>query len=449
MTGNRQLERLKWLMLTSAVLVLSACASTPQQQTQNQTPVAVPPPVQQQPQLPVEKEPEAPVVEVPVEITPQQPDPIINENIRRDGITPPHMSGRDLKRMAILLPFSSKSSRLREEASSMLRAAELAVFNRDDADVLLVALDTGGTESGASSAAEAALNAGVDVILGPVLSRSVSGASRRARGNDVPVIAFSTDQTVAGNGTYLLSFPPEAEVKRIVDYAASTGALRYAYLGPQSEYGRRVLSAFTSSVDANGGEMRGQESYDGDDISVMQGPAKSLADAYISHDKAAQPTDRQHFEAIMLPEGGVPLRSLAPLLPYYDIDPERVQFLGTSLWHKEEVVREPALNGGIFAAPDQMARQSFLDLYDRQYGEDPSRLASLAFDAVNIGAVVADGSVRSRRRRAEDPVGFYGADGMVRWNADGKPDRGLAIYQIQNGRFVIIEAAPTQATDPS
>lgn len=442
-----QVERaMKWILLTGAAVAFSACTTTTMPPAQTPGPVAQGPVTQ--PVIDPVVETTEPVIETPVEVE-VTPEPVVEEVMTRNGITPPHMAGRDLKRMAILLPFSSKSSRLREEAASMLRAAELAVFGRDDSDVVLIALDTGGTESGAASAAEAAVNAGVDVILGPVLARSVKGAARRAHSKNVPLIAFSTDQTVAGNGTYLLSFPPEAEVKRIVDYAASTGALNYAYLGPQSEYGRRVHGAFRQAVQANGGDLREQESYDGDDISVMQDPARKLAEAYQKHDEASEPTDRQHFEAIILPEGGVPLRSLAPLLPYYDIDPDRVQFLGTSLWHKEEVVREPALNGGVFAAPDQMARQSFLDNYDRQFGNDPSRLASLAFDAVNIGAVVADGSVRTRRRRIEDPVGFYGADGMIRWGSDGKPDRGLAIYQIQNGRFVIIEQAPTQATDPS
>ena len=451
MTGKGSFEQtgrsIKWLMLTGAALVFSACATTvPPNQGPGPGPV-VEGPVTEEPVTPVVENNE-PEIETPVE-TEVTPDPVIEEVLTRDGLTPPHMAGRDLKRMAILLPFSSRSSRLRGEAASMLKAAELAVFNRDEADVVLIALDTGGTESGAASATDAALKSGVDVILGPVLSRAVTGAASKARRANVPVIAFSTDQKVAGNGTYLLSFPPEAEVKRVVDYAATTGAMNYAYLGPQSEYGRRVQAAFKDAVENNGGALREQESYDGDDISVMQDPARKLAQAYRDHDQKSEVTDRQHFEAIMLPEGGVPLRSLAPLLPYYDIDPDQVQFLGTSLWHKEEVVREPALNNGIFAAPDQVARQGFVDAFDRQFGEDPSRLASLAYDAVNIGAVVADGSVRTRDDRIEDPVGFFGADGMIRWDKDGKPDRGLAIYQIQNGRFVIIEPAPTQATDPS
>ncbi len=445
MTGNFRFEQaLKYLTVSAAALMMTACVTTPIPQGPDQGPVAEAPP--QQPEeiikeQPVETPDTAPVV--------TEPDPVIQPVITRDGLTPPHMAGRDLKRMAILLPFSSKSSGLRAEAASMLKAAELAVFNRDEADVVLIALDTGGTESGASSATDAALRSGVDVILGPVLSRSVSGASRKARNKDVPVIAFSTDQTVAGNGTYLLSFPPEAEVKRVVDFAASSGAGRFAFLGPQSEYGKRVKSAYQSAVRAVGGEVRSSETYDGDDIGVMQGPARKLADVFKQHERSQGPGGRMHFEAVILPEGGTPLRSLAPLLPYYDIDPDEVQFLGTSLWHKEEVVREPALSGGIFAGPDRNAREQFVSEYDRRFGEDPGRLASLAYDAVNIGAVIADGTVQTRRRRAEDPVGFFGADGLIRWNYSGKPERGLAVYQIQNGQFVIIDPAPTRSTDPS
>ena len=119
------------------------------------------------------------------------------------------------------------------------------------------------------------------------------------------------------------------------------------------------------------------------------------------------------------------------------------------MWHRDEVVREPALNGGVFAAPDKAIKQDFLDAYDRAFAEEPGRLASLAYDAVNIGAYVADGPIDSRRDRAEAPGGFYGVDGLVAWDADGRPKRGLAIYQIRNGEFVIIEPAPTQVVDPS
>ncbi|MEP3655752.1 MAG: penicillin-binding protein activator [Litorimonas sp.] len=370
----------------------------------------------------------------------------------RDGLTPPHMAGRDTKRLALLLPFSTTSSRLAQEAQSMYRAAEMAVFDREGEDVLLIALDTKGTEAGALSATKAAVKAGADVILGPILANNVKASSREAQRTKTPLIAFSTDQTVAGNGTYLLSFPPEAEVERIVNYVSGTGATRFAFLGPDSAYGRRVKAAYESKIKTNFGEVTAAESYQGNDISVMQAPAQKLAAFYAQGEalaKANNGTTPMSFEAILLPEGGTALRSLAPLLPYYEVDPARVQFMGTSRWADPDTVREPALNRGVFAGPDKDAQQPFLDAYDRTYGETATNLASLAYDAVMMGAFVADGNPKLRYDRAENPEGFYGVDGLVSFDADGKPDRGLAVYQIRNGRFVVIDPAPRTVTGGS
>ena len=455
--------------LSLAALMMSACTTVPVPQGEYPPRGPV---VQRPPTAPVvTPEPtttETPKEEKEVEVKDDPKEPEVTTEPdqptfktgdyfnNRDGLTPPHMAGRDIKRMALLLPFSAKSSRLREEADSMLKAAELAVFNRDESDVLLMALDTRGTSDGARSATRSAIKSGADVILGPILAGSVKASGREARRSNTPLIAFSTDQTVAGNGTYLLSFPPEAEVKRIVDYVSTTGATRFAYIGPQSEYGRRVKGEFDGTVAANRGEITASEIYDGKDISVMQEPAKRLAEFHRQGEIAAKEAAKgfgeippMAYEAILLPEGGTALRSLAPLFPYYDVDPAKVQFLGTGLWKNDETVREPALNGGIFAAADQDAKQPFLDNYDRTYGDDASRLASLAYDAVAVGAYVADGDPRGRQARAEDPMGFYGVDGLVRFNPDGTPDRGLAVYQIKNGRFVIIDPAPKTVLGPS
>lgn len=447
---------LKSAALGAALLALTACASTspapinrPNGPTAggtapSQAPVINPQPTSSQKEdvkqaeetaAPTPTEPESATTEV-------AQGPFFNN---REGLTPPHMAGRDIKRMAILLPFSASSERLRGEANSMLKAAELAVFDREGADVVLVTLDTAGTARGAKAATQTAINAGVDVILGPVLSGSVKAASDTARRSGVPVVAFSTDQTAAGRGTYLLSFPPEAEVDRIVDYAASTGITRFAYFGPKGAYGSRVKGEYERSVKQVGGQITASESYDGNDITVMQEPAQRLARAFEAQDNATNGQGPMAFEAIILPEGGTPLRSLAPLLPYFYDGLAEVQFLGTSRWQSEDTVREPALNNGIFAGPDDTARQTFIARYDRSYGEDPSQLASLAYDAINVGAVIADGDPKLRRTRAEDPAGFYGADGFVRFNADGTPERGLAVFQIRNGQFRIIDPAPKSA----
>ncbi|MEP1229225.1 MAG: penicillin-binding protein activator [Litorimonas sp.] len=363
----------------------------------------------------------------------------------RGGLTPPHMTGRDTKRLALLLPFSARSSGLKAQAASMLRAAELAIFEREDADVLLIALDTKGTTNGTRSATQTALDSGADIILGPIIADNVKAAARIAASSGTPLLAFSNDQSVAGNGTYLLSFPPEAEVNRIVEYVASTGTTRFAVMGPDSTYGRRVNKAYEQAVRRVGGEITARESYKGNDISVMQEPAQRLAAFHATGEKIAKANGGitpLSYEAILLPEGGNALRSLAPLFPYYEVDPADVQFMGTGRWNNSDTAREPALNRGIFAGPDKDAQQPFMDNYDRTYGENPSSLATLAYDAVTLGAYIADGDPKTRRVRAEDPAGFYGVDGLVSFGRDGRPNRGLAVYKINYGEFTVIDPAP-------
>ena len=439
------------LSASIAALILSACTTVPVEPPRPTGPI-IERPVDPQPSTPTGTEPEIPaeeIVETPIHESPEPPVTEAPYVYDRDGLTPPHMRGREVKRLALLLPFSTNRTRLREEANAMFQAAELAVFERAEADVVLIALDTKGTQDGARSAARAALAQGADVILGPIIGSNSRAAASEARRSSTPVISFSNDQRAAGNGTYLLSFPPEMEVERVVRHAASQGVTRFAYLGPDDAYGRRVRAAYAAAVQRVGGQITASETYQGNDIGVMQAPAQRLAEYYRAEELKARENGGltpSAFEAIMLPEGGTALRSLAPLLPFNGVDPARVQFLGTSRWNDEEIVREPALGNGIFATADKDASSSFAESYERAYGEAPSALSTLAFDAVAIGAYVATGDPKDRAQRLEAPDGFYGADGFLRFGPDGRPERGLAVYRIQNGSFRLEDPAPRGVT---
>lgn len=430
------------------VAALSACTTVP---VQPQRPVGPPPgqtpvgPVQPSQPGPVRPDPRPnpnPDVEEPSVFIPDDARPYFND---REGLTLPHMEGRDTKRLALLLPFSASNSRLRDEADSMFKAAELALFDRDSADVVLMALDTKGTEEGARSAARAAMAQGADVILGPVIASNVEAAASVVRQNNIPLLAFSNNERVAGGQTYLLSFPPEAEVERVVGYAAAQGIKRFAFFGPDNAYGRRVKAAYDRAVQATGGVVSATETYRGNDISVMQEPAQRLANVYRSAEREARRTrgvSPRAFEAILLPEGGTALRSLAPLLPFYGIDPADILVMGTSLWDDQNAAREPALNGGIFAASDNLQHDAFSSAYERAYGDDLKSLTTLAYDAVTFGTYIADGDPRGKRYRAENPSGFYGVDGFVRFGPDGRPERGLAVYTIRGGDITTLDPAP-------
>ena len=58
----------------------------------------------------------------------------------------------------------------------------------------------------------------------------------------MPVLAFSNNTQVAGQGVYLVSFLAEQEAERIVSYAAAQGKRRFAALIPDDAYGIRRRS---------------------------------------------------------------------------------------------------------------------------------------------------------------------------------------------------------------
>ena len=125
-------------------------------------------------------------------------------------------------RVALILPLSAGGN-AGVAGQAMRNAAEMALAEFNAPNIQLLVKDDAGTPDGARVAAQQALDEGAELILGPLFAQSVSIVGQIARSRNIPVIAFSTDANVATRGVYLLSFLPESDVARIVQYAASTG----------------------------------------------------------------------------------------------------------------------------------------------------------------------------------------------------------------------------------
>jgi len=119
-------------------------------------------------------------------------------------------------RVALILPLSAPGN-AGIAAVSMKNAAELALAEFKEPNVQLLVKDDAGTPQGAQAAAQQAIDEGAEMIIGPLFAQSVSAVGALARTRGIPVIAFSTDASVATRGVYLLSFIPESDVSRIVD----------------------------------------------------------------------------------------------------------------------------------------------------------------------------------------------------------------------------------------
>jgi branched-chain amino acid transport system substrate-binding protein len=330
--------------------------------------------------------------------------------------------------VALLLPLTGSSAAL---GQAMLNAAQIALFDLADDRFELLTRDTQGSATGAASAAQSAIAAGAQLILGPLLAAEVEAVKPIAQAAHVPVIAFSTATQLAGGGTYLMGFTPNQEVARVTAYAHSQGHSRFAVLAPRSAYGELVADAVRDAVAGVGATLVRVEFYD-PSINDMAASVRQFANE--GHD----------YDALFLAEGDGRLKALAPQLPYFNIDPSQVKLLGTGLWDEPGLGVEPALDGGWYAAPSPAARAAFEQHYRAVYKTAPPRLATLGYDATALAAILARAPQGADFSDATltNPNGFAGVDGIFRLRPDGLVQRGLGVLEVHRGAGTVIDPAP-------
>ena len=333
-------------------------------------------------------------------------------------------------RVGLLLPNSAGG-----EASSVARifrnSAELAINDFRGGDIQLLVKDTGGSAEGARTAAQAAIAEGAEMIIGPVFAPAVSGASGVARTAGVPVVAFSSNSSVASRGVYLLSFLPQSDVQRIISYAVKQGKKSFAAIVPKNAYGSVVEAAFRQYAGQYGVRVMAIERYESSEADIR---AKAEAVANLG----------AQIDAVFMPDGGGAAGIIGGVFASRGLTSQNVTLVGSSQWDNPSVLRNSAFNGGWFPATDKSGYSKFAGRYRSAYKISPPRTATLAYDATILaaGLVRSAGSRRFSSDVLTNPDGFLGIDGVFRFKRDGVNERGLAIYQVSGGSARVIEAAP-------
>lgn len=345
--------------------------------------------------------------------TPTQPGPV----------TPGLPTDTQRHRIALLVPQTGPNAEVGEEIAN---ATMMAVLDSNTDKFRITTYDTG---AGAAAAAQKAIADGNKLILGPLMSEDVTAAAPIARAANVPIISFSNDTAVAGNGVYLLGYVPTQSVTRVVTYARSKGMSKFAAIAPQGAYGERALAALRSTVAANGGTVVATESYERSAASVT-GAIRRLSRG-------------GSYDALLIADNGKTALQAAPLVRANASKTAKI--LGTELWNTEaSLAGSPSLRGAWFASvPDDMYKQ-LADKYRVRYGKAPHRIASLGYDAVLLAIKMS----RTWKPGTNFPVnnlnitdGFGGIDGIFRFDRRGIADRALEVSEIKAGGFTVVDPA--------
>ena len=429
----------------AASLLLAACA---------QSNVAAPPPeAQDAAPAPVAAVPALPQTVTPVPVAP----------------TPPAVP--EITRAALIIPLSGPAAAIGQDLAD---AAQMALFDFAVPKFELRIYDSGGNAQAARAAAVRAQAEGAQLFLGPLFSDAVAGTSSVSRPGGIPVLAFSNDRLIAGNGVYAAGFSPEAQIERVVAFSIRRGLAQFAALVPDDGFGGRITGILSDVLARRGAGLAATAFYPGgvealtetvrtlarydERVEALEAERELLAERDDAFSKRAlerlsnrDTLGEAGFEALMLPVGGDEVLQIAPLLAFFDVDPQEVKLLGTWEWDDPALGKEPAMLGAWFAAPPPGARERFVARFREVFGRSPDRLSTLAYDAVALAAVLARGGAVDpyARTQLENPVGFAGVDGIFRLTETGAVERGLAVLEVRRDGPREIDPAPTSFAPPA
>jgi branched-chain amino acid transport system substrate-binding protein len=337
----------------------------------------------------------------------------------------PILPAEDLRnRVAVLVPLTGENAGV---GKSIANAANLALLDSGGERIRITVYDTA---RGAAAAANQALAEGNRLFLGPLLAEDVRAAAPVANRASVPVVAFSNDVSVAGDGVYLMGFTPSQSIDRVVSYARSRGLERFAGLMPAGVYGQRSSQALIKSVEQAGGRMVAMQTFDRSPGGLRAAVGRLNA--------------QSGYDAVLIADNSRIAAAAAPLVRSGPSSQARI--LGTELWNTEaNLAAQAPLRGAWFASvPDTMFNQ-LRSRYRTRYGSFPYRLASLGYDSVLLTMRIAAEWPFGRpfpAAKLRDPEGFMGIDGAFRFGPDGIAERALAVQEVTASGLETVSPAP-------
>lgn len=336
--------------------------------------------------------------------------------------------------VALLVPQTASNAGAARLGKALANAARMAAADAGNPNLQLQVYDTRGDAGAARTAAEQAIASGAKLIIGPLFGANTKAIASVAAASGVKVISFSTDSSVAGGPIYLSGFLPEIAAQRIAQFAKARGFGSLGVLYPQTAYGQTALKGAQSS---------------GVPIVTAIGYPRTNEGIPPASSQFAQEVRQSGAQAVLLAESGQALQFVGALVNSNGVSRRSYKYLGLGEWDSRLTLQEGSLRGGWFPAPDPTAMRGFVEKYKSAYQSVPPSLAVLGYDAVQMAAQMLttarqDGSSDAFGAGAITRAqGFRGAVGPIRFRNDGIGVRGMAVLEVGEGTFTLVDPAPS------
>tara|TARA_B100000989_G_scaffold287435_1_gene257060 strand:+ start:1586 stop:2905 length:1320 start_codon:yes stop_codon:yes gene_type:complete len=298
------------------------------------------------------------------------------------------------------------------------------------------------------------------VFLGPIQSKYATYLNNYCE-NNVIFFTFSSQSSLGKNCVYLLNFFPRNELTELMSHLDENA--KVALLYPENEYGYLINSFIDDSIFESSAVLVNRSSYR-DDLSNVRDAIKELGKYELrkyelnrqkqilslkTDEKSKKrlkklerfkTTSDYDFTHVLIADYSLNLLQVAPLLPYYDIDPNIVQFMGTGVIDDKTFFYEPSLQGAIFPGVPEESRIKLINNYKEIYDDEFLRVSTLPYDLMGLINFIYKNKYNLDEviNLLNNPYKkFDGVDGNFYFK-ENMIERDLDILRINNGNSFLI-----------
>jgi len=368
-------------------------------------------------------------------------------------------TGKDDKifRIGLLLPLSGEFYQI---GKSLLDSAQLALEKTSNKNLEFYIVDTGNEDQLFKNLSYLTIN-NVDLILGPVFTNTVLKVKEYLDDRSIPIITFSNNSDLSNRNVYVFGLTIEDELNSIYEYSVVRGINKFAVIVPDNKYGNKVKNEINRFHNINNNSSsqfifyptkdpdyykiaREVSNYDerklhlDNRIKLLKELQSESSLKELKLLKNRDTLGELDFEAIIIiARSFSELTNFISILPYYDVDPKKVKFIGNSIWGKELILKEPSMRNSYFSSLDLNARKKFREEYKKIYKDNPHSLAALAFDLVGLISSLNIEHNKITKEILHSNSGYIGINGWFRFDESGKVERRPIIFHVDSDKFVI------------
>ena len=341
----------------------------------------------------------------------------------------------------------------KEYSRQFINILELGIFNKNLKEVVFD-IQTFENKTDLEKIISETNNDG-KIYIGPINTEHTKVVKNYCNKNNI-FFSFSSDTSLADNCVYLLNFFPKNELEQLL-FSLENNA-KIALLFSENNYGYMINGLIDDIINNSEAILVNRSSYS-NDLSNVRNAIKELGkyelrkyELYRQKQILISKSDEQSknrlkklqkfkttsdydFTHIIIADYGLNLLKVAPLLPFYDIDPEIVQFLGTGVMDDENFFYEPSLQGAIFPGIELDKRIDLLKQYEEIYSENLLRVSTLPYDLVGLLNYIFLRNLNFFQfveLLNNSNIKFDGVDGEFYFK-DNMIERKLDILKISNG----------------